>query len=163
MWYSSGTAVQGYVNRPSWDTTVNGYVNISTPGCRIWPFLKIWQCAQSAASFHHPRATPTRKYFGHHSNMVPIFKCPHRSLNFYHSKLWLVKVGILDVTKFQMSGIRIPTILTNLIVQGKFNGTFSSLLIQRVVAFHRFSYVELLRGGEKKIYSNWWPRKAHQS
>ena len=55
-------AVQGYVKPPSWDTTVSGYVNISTPGCRIWPFSKLRQCAWSAASFHHPRATLARKY-----------------------------------------------------------------------------------------------------
>ena len=56
------TAVQGYVKWPSWNTTVIGYVNISTPGCRIWPFFKLWQSARSAAWFHHPWTTPTCKY-----------------------------------------------------------------------------------------------------
>ena len=29
----------------------------------IWPFFELWQCAWSAALFHHPRATPTRKLY----------------------------------------------------------------------------------------------------
>ena len=35
--------------------------HIST-GCPIWPFSKIQQCTPCAASFYHPRATPTPKY-----------------------------------------------------------------------------------------------------